>query len=245
MKLYFKFHTQLKVTAKLLDMAPDAVDDLYDGCRQQAMETFIDSGLLRQELNSSDDFQRAWSGCDKLIKGGRKEHTAALLAYANGKKEFTQTFDNAVETMGGNVSTYENQFHFKAFHFLLMDSMSLQNPKTCKTVYLLEEECKANIGSKVRFGKFTKVHSNYGVLKSLDDWEGVAIFNITTCFFVNLGDDICGEDKEMALLSPAEVFTVEAFNKTIDDNEESTYTEIVLKHSAEQKSSHNCYIFSR
>ena len=234
------------MTAKQLDMAPDAVDDMYDGCRKQAMEKFIDSGLLRKELNSSDDFQRAWSsGCSKLIKGGRKEHTAALLAYAIGNDESTRPFDNAVETMGGNVSTYENHFHFKALHFLLMDSMSLQKPQTCKTVHLLEEEYKANVGSKVRFGKFQKVHSNYTVLKKLDDWDGLVVFNITTCFFVNLGDNVCSEVQDMALLSPSEVFTVESVTEMTDDVDQTTYTEIILKHSAEQESLHNCYIFSR
>ncbi|XP_029285872.1 ecto-ADP-ribosyltransferase 5 [Cottoperca gobio] len=202
-------------SAKLLDMAPDAVDYVYDGCRKEAMEKFIHLGLLRQELNSSAGFQKAWSAntiCSKLIPGGTKEHTAALLVYANGNEDFTQTFDNAVETMGGNVTTYENHFHFKSLHFLLMDSMSLLKPKKCKTVHVLLDKYTAQKGSKVRFGSFTKVESNYQSFKKWHDFDGHIVFNITSCFFVNLGDNICSADKEIELLSPAEVFTVETVN---------------------------------
>lgn len=237
-----------KVTnVKLLDMAPDAVDDLYDGCRQEAMEKFINSGLLKQELNTSVEFQRAWSAtphCSKLIPGGTKDHTAALLTYASANDDFTKSFDDAVGTMGGNVSTYENHFHFKSLHFLLMDSMLLLKPKKCKTLYFIHEEFTAKEGSKVRFGSFTKVHSSYSELKKMDDWDGQVIFNITTCFFVNLGADICSEDKDMALISPVEVFTVEKVSKMTDDINESEYTMIVLNHSA-LNSTRNCYIFSR
>ena len=231
----------------MLDMASDAVDDLYDGCREEAMEKFINLGLLRKELNGSEGFQKAWSTntkCPKLIPGGTKEHTAALLAYASDA-DFAKTFDDAVETMGGNVSTYENHFHFKSLHFLLMDSMLLLNPKKdCKIVYVLQDEYTAQKGSKVRFGRFTKVHTNNTMLKKFYEWDEQVLLRITSCIFVNLGDNICSDEQDMALLSPAEVFTVEAVNKIHDRRNEDDYTEIVLKHS-QQDSLHNCYSFSR
>ncbi|XP_049900570.1 ecto-ADP-ribosyltransferase 5 [Epinephelus moara] len=237
-----------KVTnLKLLDMAPDAVDDLYNGCRQEAMEKFINSGLLGQELNASARFQQAWSAnnhCPKLIPGGTKDHTAALLTYANADVGFIKTFDAAVETMGGNASTYENHFHFKSLHFLLMDSMSLLNLKKCETLYFIHEGYTAQEGSKVRFGSFIKVHSSYTMLMELEDWDGQVIFNITTCFFVHLGADICSEDQDMALISPTEVFTVQKVAKVSDNINDSEYTVIVLNHSA-RNSTHNCYISSR
>ncbi|KAA8594758.1 hypothetical protein FQN60_011893 [Etheostoma spectabile] len=234
-------------SAKMLDMASDAVDDLYDGCRKEAMEKFINLGFLEKELRGSKEFKKAWDAntqCSKLIPRGTKEHTTALLAYARDSN-FAKTFDDAVESMGGNVSTYENHFHFKSLHFLLMDSMLLLNPKKdCKTVYVLQEGYTAQKGSKVRFGRFTKVQTSYRALRMLEDWDGQVFLNITSCIFVNLGDNICGEEKDMALLSPAEVFTVEAVNKINDEINEEEYTEVVLKHS-QQDSSHNCYSFSR
>lgn len=237
-----------KVTARenQLDMAPNAVDDIYKGCRQQALEKVIHSGLLRQELNHSKGFQRAWSRnskCSRQIPGGLKEHAAALLAYVNGDAEFIQSFNNAVRTLGGNVSTYENHFSFKSLHFLLMDSMTLLYPKKCKTMYVFAElQNKPTKGSKVRFGRFLQAYSSYTELKKLTDWDEVVVFNITSCFFVNLGDNICS-DEDTALLSPAEEFTVEDVEEVTDSNE-SEYTNIVLKHS-KMNSTHNCYIFSR
>uniref|UniRef100_A0A8C2X7H2 NAD(P)(+)--arginine ADP-ribosyltransferase n=1 Tax=Cyclopterus lumpus TaxID=8103 RepID=A0A8C2X7H2_CYCLU len=217
-------------SAKLLDMAPDSVDYMYDGCQKEAMEKLIHSGLLKQELNVNAGFQKALdvnATCSKLIPGGTKEHKAALLAYADGAEDFTETFDNAVETMGGNISTYENHFHFKSLHFLLMDSMLLMSTKKCKTLHVLQEkEYTAQKGSTMRFGKFIKVQTSYSVLQKMEDWDGHVIFNITSCFFVNLGDNICSTDEAMALISPAEVFTVEEVNKIADD--ESDYTEIIL-----------------
>lgn len=231
-------------SAKLLDMAPDSVDYMYNGCQKEAMEKLIHSGLLKQELNDNEGFQKAWdvnATCSKLIPGGTKEHKAALLAYADGAEEFTETFDNAVETMG-NISAYENHFHFKSLHFLLMDSMLLMSTKKCKTLHVLQEkEYTAQKGSTVRFGKFIKVHTSYSVLQKMEDWDGHVIFNITSCFFVHLGDDICSPDQGMALLSPSEVFTVEAVNKIAADDSE--FTEILLKH-LELDSSHNCYSVS-
>ncbi|XP_039662093.1 erythroblast NAD(P)(+)--arginine ADP-ribosyltransferase-like [Perca fluviatilis] len=231
----------------MLDMASDAVDDLYDGCREEAMEKFINLGLLEKELNGSEGFWKAWSAntqCSKLIPGGTKEHTAALLAYASDA-DFAKTFDDAVETMGGNVSTYENHFQFKSLHFLLMDSMLLQNPKKdYETVYVLQEEYTAQKGSKVRFGRFTKVHTSSRLLRKMYDWDAKVFLNITSCIFFNLGDDICSDEQDMALLSPAEVFTVEAVNQIYDEINDAEYTVIVLKHS-QQDSSHNCYSFSR
>ncbi|XP_076583491.1 GPI-linked NAD(P)(+)--arginine ADP-ribosyltransferase 1 isoform X2 [Chaetodon auriga] len=233
-------------TAKQLDMAPDAVDDIYDGCRKQALEKVFHSGLLRQELNHSKGFQRAWSRnsqCSRQIPGGLKEHAAALLAYANGDVDFIQTFNDAVRTLGGNVSTYENHFSFKSLHFLLMDSMTLLYPKKCKMMYVFTElENKPTKGSTVRLGFFLQAHLNYTELKKLEDWDGGVVFNITSCFFVNLGDNVCS-DEDTALLSPAEEFTVEEVDEVTDSNE-SEYTYIVLKHS-KMNSMHNCYISSR
>lgn len=237
-----------KVTAEsaTLDMAPDAIDDMYNGCRKEALEKFVHSGLLKQELNSSEGFQKAWSAnspCSKPIPGGTKEHMAALLAYVEGDEDFSKTFDNAVQTMG-NVSTYESQFHYKSLHFLLMDSMSLLHPKKCETVHIIREKYTAQQGSKVRFGKFTKVWSSYSSMKSMKDFDGMVIFNITSCFFIKLGTNICSADTDMALLSPAEGFTVGAAKKINDEDNDSEYTAIVLTHSSLQ-STHNCYCLSR
>ncbi|CAI5680498.1 ecto-ADP-ribosyltransferase 4 isoform X1 [Oreochromis niloticus] len=241
-----------KVTAKdtrLLDVqkTKDVVDDQYDGCRDEAMKKFIESDVLKRELSNSEGFQKAWTKsneCSKQIPGGRKEHTAALSVYVKGDRPFIKTLNKAIETMGGNVSIYENHFHFKSLHFLLMDSMRLLKPQECKNFYVFQDgQNKPQKGSTVRFTSFTSAHSDYEELKKSEDVDENMILNLTSCFFVNLKDYVCGQELDEILLSPAEVFTVEQVEtKTTSDDDE--YLDIVLK-QLRLKSSHNCYISSR
>ncbi|XP_063331336.1 ecto-ADP-ribosyltransferase 5-like [Pelmatolapia mariae] len=224
----------------------DVVDDQYKGCHEEAMKKFIKSDVLKQELSNSEGFQKAWNKsieCSKQIPGGRKEHTAALSVYLNGDKSFIQTLNKAIETMGGNVSIYENHFHFKSLHFLLMDSMRLLKPKECKNFYVFQDgENQPQKGSTVRFTSFTSAYSDYEELKKLEDVNENTVLILTSCFFVNLKDYVCGQEQDEILLSPAEVFTVERVEtRTTSDDDE--YLEIVLKQSG-LNSSHNCYIFS-
>lgn len=232
-----------KVTAEALDMAPGAVVNTYSECREKAWEKFIVSGLLTQELNRSVEFQKAWTKgetCLKLIPGGTKEHTSALKAYVDGSAKFKGSVDNAIKTLGVNVSTYETLFHFKSLHFLLMDSILLQ-PKTCNNFYVIPEgNYNIKNGSKVRFGTFMKV-SPPSELEHESELDGTLVFNITSCFFAHLGANIC-HDGDVALISPAEVFMVEGINKIRQDD--TTYTDIVLKH-AEMKTLDSCDFFSR
>nr|XP_057928653.1 GPI-linked NAD(P)(+)--arginine ADP-ribosyltransferase 1-like [Doryrhamphus excisus] len=218
---------------KQLNMAPNAVDDLYQGCREQAMEELIHSDVLGQELSGDDGFQTAWNDkCPTLLPGGVKEHTAALLAYASGNA-FLKVFNDAVETMGVNVSIYKHDFHFKSLHFLLMDIMKLVQPATCKNVYRVTSgNYIAEKGSKVRFGRFTTAHLDLSVKEDVE--EGV-YFNITTCFFVSL-EGFCGLVEDIAILSPTEEFTV------VDVKQVDDYREIILTHS-KLEAFHNCYSF--
>uniref|UniRef100_A0A3P9CW38 NAD(P)(+)--arginine ADP-ribosyltransferase n=1 Tax=Maylandia zebra TaxID=106582 RepID=A0A3P9CW38_9CICH len=221
---------------RLLDFlnSTNVVDDQYKGCHEEAMKT-------------NEGFQKAWNKsieCSKKIPGGRKEHSAALSAYFRGDRPFILTLNKAIETMGGNVSIYENHFNFKSLHFLLMDSMTLLKPKECKNFYVFQDgQNQPQKGSTVRFTSFTLAYSDYEELKSLEDVNESTILNLTSCFFVNLKDYVCGQEQDEILLSPAEVFTVEQVKtKTTSDGDE--YLEIDLSHSG-LNSSHNCYIFPR
>ncbi|CAN9510348.1 unnamed protein product [Ophioblennius macclurei] len=233
--------------ARLLDSASNVVDDMYRGCRQQAMEKFISSGLLEKELNNSVGFHEAWTEsnkCSALIPKGIKAHTLALSVLLSEDSDFLNVFHNEVETMGVNVSTYENNFHFKSLHFLLMDAMTLLNPKKCQTMFFLQEKSSVpEIGSIVRFGSFTSGTTNFQELKTLVDFDGLVLFNVTSCFLISMWEHTCTKDKDAVLLSPAEDFIVQEVNKKEDDNE-AEYTEIVLK-SSQVNSTHNCFLFSR
>lgn len=239
----------LKVAAEMpLDMAPDAVDDMYEGCAKDALNKFVLSDLLTEELNNSEVFREAWhdsqtSACTKVIPGGVKEHTMALQTFVTNDDPFRTTLNNAVYAFGTNTTTYEDSFSFKSLHFLLMDSIRLLNPATCKTVYAFSDpKCSAQQGSSVRLGRFYSAYSNLDILKERD-LDGEVILGITTCFFADLGDNICHDDDPITLLSPTEEFTVEDV-KTVVEDDDVSYPMIILKHS-QLKSMHNCYMFSR
>lgn len=242
LKFYCKCYTQLKVTAELLDGAPNAVDDLYEGCREQVSQDSVISKLLEEEKNRSLEFQEAWHRATTCPYPKPKTmSTLGLLAYFSGNDHFIKSFNNAVKTQGFNDSTYKNQFHFKSLHFLLMDSMIQLSPDKCRTLHALpEEQYTAKKGSQVRFGQFTTVYSSYSDLKNMDGIE--VLFNITTCFFAKIETSDC-TDVGIALLSPAEVFIVEDV-KEVNDSDGSKHTEVILKHS-KVHSSHNCLLFPR
>lgn len=236
----------ITVAAKVpLDMAPDAVDDLYKGCTKDALNKLVLSDLLKEELNSSEAFLKAWhqsqtSPCPKLIPGGVKEHTMALQTYVTSDDTFKMTLNNAVYTYGTNKTTYEDSFHFKSLHFLLMDSIRQLNPGVCRTVYAFSDpRFSVQKDSTVRFGRFYAASPNPDILNTRD-LDDEIILDITTCFFAELGENICHDDP-IILLSPSEEFVVKDV-KTID-NDDATYQRIVLKHSV-VKSMHNC-LFSR
>ncbi|KAM4750045.1 T-cell ecto-ADP-ribosyltransferase 1-like [Anableps anableps] len=245
--IFSSFYSQVTLSnAKLLDATSAVIDDLYNGCRKEAIEKFTPD-LLKQELGKSKKLQKAWEiwkewrtkrNCTSRIPGGTEEHTSALSIYQYGDTDFIKELNNAVETMMVNVTTYEKDFHFKAIHFLLMDSMMLLKQKECKDVYVIQDngEKLPETNSKVRFASFTVVETDL----EDEDVTDETIIKIKTCFYVSLGDQLCLRKLDKMLLSPAEVFTVERVDKKI--NEE--FTEVVLAHSALQ-SNHNCVMFSR
>lgn len=226
-------------------MVSGAVDDQYTGCRDKAFEKFITGGLLKEELKLNADFLKAWNFPETCLTRDPKtssDHFAALLALNNDNEMSVKSFNKAVKTLGEDAKMYEDQFHFKSLHFLLMDSMREQQPKDCKTVYAdAGDKYVASKGSRMRLGRFLKAYFSYSEVKKWIDLEDSIILNITSCFFAKLGGNICSEE-DAVLLSPAEEFTVEDLVKvtTVDDE----YQVITLKH-AQLFSYHNCYIFSR
>lgn len=230
-------------------MAPGSVDDQYTGCRHKAFEKFIKGGYLNEELKVNSDFSKAWSTgtqypCLKQNNKTSEEHLRALIAHDREDEMPINNFNEAIMTLGADAKLYEDQFHFKSLHFLLMDSMRKMQPKDCRTVYaILPYRHEAPKGSNVRLGQFLKAYANFNYLKKMTDLNDSFIIKITSCFFAQMGADICSEE-DAVLLSPAEVFTVEDRRKVSDQDEESTYEEMTLKHH-KLYSYHNCYIFSR
>lgn len=225
--------------SKKLDMAPNAVDDQYKECRDQ-MFLRVTQELLGRELNTTEGFNNAWKqgNCPKVIPGGDRIHTNALAVFGHNKK-FRNTFNDKVETLGGNVSVYNQEFQFKSFHFLLMDSFRLLKPAKCRTVYRgVEKKYAATVGSEVRFGRFTSAGLKHSA--AVEDSSDGTVFNITTCSAINLYENSCEpSDVGSWLIPPAEEFTVDAVDD-VEDKDDNTYRQITLR-SFRMASTHDCY----
>lgn len=233
-----------KATAKDMDMVPDAMDDLYQGCRDEMLEWVLKSGLLRKELEQNKDFKKAWSPnteCAASIPGGLKEHSTALLAYAYGGREFQKAFNQAVETSGGNLSAPD--FPFKSLHFLLTDTLRLLERGSCMTVYhVSRHKFTAQKGAEVRLGRFTVAFSDYNTMREDPDLEGGVLLKINSCHVVNVEEATCEEPDMELLLGPAEVFNVTEVKAVTEHGYD--HTEISLQH-VRRSSFHNCYLISR
>ncbi|KAL6466759.1 hypothetical protein MHYP_G00245630 [Metynnis hypsauchen] len=233
---------------RMLDMAPDAVDDTFSECRDQMMQKVTaPDGLLQKELDASKDFADMWrshSGtCQKQIYGGRAHHLAALQAYGNSEDRFRKMFNKLVQTKGSNATTYSNEFPFKSLHFLLTDALRLLNPdKTCYTVYFgTKKQYTAENGTEVRFGRFIGASaSNSTEIEQIIIEEKGTLFNIMSCSVVNVENYTCTSEEIEKLISPNEVFRVQNIKAASTD--EVNYEIITLKHSRFLRN-HDCYLF--
>eukprot|EP00063_Salmo_salar_P076058 XP_014050893.1 PREDICTED: T-cell ecto-ADP-ribosyltransferase 2-like isoform X1 [Salmo salar] len=233
--------------AKVMDMVPNAVDDQYTHCRVQMLKKVVEGGLLEEELKGSIEYSSAWGAkqCTKLIPGGVKQHTAALVAYGHGGNVFRKIFNNAVETQGGNVNVYNREFRFKSLHFLLMDAMRLLKTEKCQTVFRgTNQEYEAEVGSEVRFGRFTSTRAKRSNSEEDVSDNGI-LFNITSCTVVNMDEYSCFSESIDQLISPAEVFRVAEVKNV--RNTDHKHREIVLTSSRTHSidSIRDCYLFPR
>uniref|UniRef100_A0A8C7PJ64 NAD(P)(+)--arginine ADP-ribosyltransferase n=1 Tax=Oncorhynchus mykiss TaxID=8022 RepID=A0A8C7PJ64_ONCMY len=214
-----------------MDMVPNAVDDQYTHCREQMLKKVVEGGLLEEELKGSLEYRDVWGAkqCTKLIPGGVKQHTDALVSYGHGGNEFRNMFNQAVETQGGNVTVYNGNFQFKSLHFLLMDAMRLLKTENCQTVFRgSSKEYEAQVGSEVRFGRFTTTKAKRSDAEESASDNGI-LFNIISCTVVNIDEYTCFSDSIDQLISPAEVFRVAEVKNV--RNKDHEYREIVLTSS--------------
>ncbi|XP_036439307.1 T-cell ecto-ADP-ribosyltransferase 2-like [Colossoma macropomum] len=243
-------HNAVTAEKRMLDMAPDAVDDTFSECRDKMMQKVTaQGGLLQKELKANKDFADMWRNhtgtCEKQIYGGQKHHLAALQAYGNSRFQFRKTFNRLVQTKGSNATTYNDEFPFKSLHFLLTDALRLLNHgKTCYTVYFgTSNQYTAENETEVRFGRFIRasIHESLEIEHIITADEGT-LFNITSCSVVNVENFTCTSEEIERLISPAEVFRVQSIETASTDDVD--YKIITLKHSG-FLSNHDCYLFQR
>lgn len=241
-------HHIVKAEVRIMDMAPDAVDDDFSECEQKMLQAVTDN-LLQKELSADKDFGDLWrkhsGGCMKSIPGGTSHHITALQAYGNSKDKFRKKFNDLVYSKGNNSTTYREDFPFKSLHFLLTDSLRLLNPANiCTTVYsATSNEYTTDTGAEVRFGKFLKAEvSLSAALETVEMEDEGTLFIITSCSVVKVEDFTCKSEELQCLISPAELFQVQKVREVLNDDVK--FKEITLTHM-HFLSNHHCSFFHR
>ncbi|XP_029501245.1 NAD(P)(+)--arginine ADP-ribosyltransferase 2-like [Oncorhynchus nerka] len=242
-----------------LDMVPDSVDDMYNGCTEQ-MYNKVQKEYLPNEINKVGIFKQAWmkaEGCatiEKVKKRFQKDkskynpkdklphdHIKAICAYSGGQSKMYPVFNQAVRT---SRTEYTTSFQFHSLHFLLTDAIRLLKLKqnTCHTTYRRTNmEFSGEVNKEIRFGLF----ASSSFLKNLTHFGEKSCFEIKTCFGADLKSypEMGNYEKEV-LIPPYEVFKVTAVLKK--ENDENLWCNVVYKlKSIKTLSNLNCNIFNK
>ncbi|KAG7240772.1 hypothetical protein INR49_026401 [Caranx melampygus] len=240
-----------------LDLAPNAVDDMYTGCKDK-MDNRVKKQYLPNEKNKDKNFTLAWGEAERYYnkkwkrrKGKRpstslgKEQIMAIYVYTLDKPNVYLDFNTAVRT---KRSVYVTAFKYHTLHFFLTDALqtlSSRKPEgeRCVTGYRrVNSSFRQDVLNKeIRFGSFTS--SSMGDYPRPDRFGNKSCFEIFTCF----GADISlyskvGESEREVLIPPYEVFKVTKVERRSDH--QSLPCEVVYKvKSTRTLSKLNCALF--
>uniref|UniRef100_A0A4W5KCV4 NAD(P)(+)--arginine ADP-ribosyltransferase n=2 Tax=Hucho hucho TaxID=62062 RepID=A0A4W5KCV4_9TELE len=200
-----------------LNMAPDSVDDMYNGCRQE-MSGLVENTYLEEEKKTTTNFNASWTKAEKCARNRtikdnlQLKHVQAICAYTAGHPTIYKDFNQACFT---NKSIYTSAFKFHSLHFLLTEAILLlkQNPdqRSCCTTYRRTNlNFTGEVNKEIRFGSF----ASSSFLKNLTHFGEKSCFEINTCFGADLKSyPVIGDYEKEVLIPPYEVFNITAVIK--------------------------------
>ncbi|XP_029290138.1 NAD(P)(+)--arginine ADP-ribosyltransferase 1-like [Cottoperca gobio] len=240
-----------------LDLASNAVDDMYTGCKDK-MAYRVKKEYLINEKNKDKNFTLAWTEAEKYFnkkwkgKGKRpstslgKEQIMAIYVYTLDKPNLYLDFNDAVRTQ---KSKYKTTFRYHTLHFFLTDALQTLNARKPKGERCLTGYRRVNtyfsqdvLNKEIRFGSFTS--SSMGWYTSAERFGDKSCFEIITCS----GADVSlfsklGESEREALIPPYEVFKVTKIERR--SVQKSLPCQVVYKLKSVRKniSNLNCALF--
>ncbi|KAM4750408.1 T-cell ecto-ADP-ribosyltransferase 2-like [Anableps anableps] len=192
-----------------LDMAPDSIDDMYDGCRSKSMSLINLYGVFEWHVNINLSY--AWALDERhakkpVHKNLQDDHATSLYIFTK-LANIRRDFNKAVKTGKYKYSTHGFRFHF--FYFYLTDAIQAlnQNHSECRTVYLRTwKRFDQNIiNTNIRFGGFTWAVSSK---QSFEVQGNVSCFEIQTCFGADITHYSSTNQMGQVLIPTYEVFQV-------------------------------------
>ncbi|XP_054636443.1 erythroblast NAD(P)(+)--arginine ADP-ribosyltransferase-like [Dunckerocampus dactyliophorus] len=251
--------TQASCNGLLLDMAADAVDDMYDGCRDK-MECKVRRDYLLNEQNQDKKMTLAWTEAEEYYKKkwGRKksrrpssalgkEQIMAIYIYSLDKPPIYLDFNTAVRSQR---SKYKTTFRYHTLHFFLTDAIkTLRSRRTaaekCVTIFRRVNASfrQKDLNKPIRFGAFTS--GSMGQYLSAEKYGNKTCFEVTTCF----GADISlysklGESEREVLIPPYELFKVTKIERSTANMILPCEVVYQLKSMGKTQSNLNCALFS-
>lgn len=229
--------TQQVTGSSVLDMAPNAFDDQYEGCIE-AMEKKAPQ-LLKEELNRDKKFKNEWEKAKKKWEQIKSKinypenfsdfHGTAVVTYTS---HIAIDFNKAVREFKQN----QDKFKYKAFHYYLTRALQLLRIQECYQVFRGSRTKFHYSGTgNVRFGQFTSSSLSRDKAISFIKGEGT-LFVITTCFGVYIKEFSLYPDEEEVLLPGYEVY-----QKANEKETGKKYNEVSLEAPQTQKSTYNCF----
>lgn len=221
----------------MLDMAPNAFDDQYEGCVNKMEEKA--PLLLKEDFNMNAKLKLEWEEAEKLWnnikhsrsypKGFSDLHGTALVAYTGS---IAVDFNRAVREFKENPG----QFHYKAFHYYLTRALQLLSNQDCHSVYRGSKTRFHYTGNgSVRFGQFTSSSLSKAVALSPAFFsDHGTLFIIKTCLGVNIKEFSSFNLEEEVLIPGYEVY------QEVRTQNATRYNEISLDSPKRKKSNYNC-----
>ncbi|XP_057202993.1 ecto-ADP-ribosyltransferase 5-like [Triplophysa rosa] len=230
-----------KETIYPLDMAPDSVDDKFDGCSKN-MTRQVETQYLNKEISANiSGFGTAWENGTEKTPGGKdnltRNHLIAIHVYT-GIHVHNQ-FNNA--SRAGNQAYKNLTFGWYSLHFWLTEAVQIlkKTQQGCKITYRgTKAEFKAS-NKEIRFGSFTSSSLDQNVTKGFGN---LSCFEIYTCHGADVTKYSQYPHEKEVLIPPYEKFNITDIKKR--DQEDVWCKTVYMLNSSGIESNLNCAVAS-
>ncbi|XP_049435569.1 erythroblast NAD(P)(+)--arginine ADP-ribosyltransferase-like isoform X2 [Epinephelus fuscoguttatus] len=208
-----------------LDMAPNSVDDMYQGCKDKMYQNLQE--LLANEKNKNPTFKGVWESSEQWYDNKSKKSKPALgkdrlmaiYCYTfGGDNKVYLDFNTAVRTQ---KDQYTTTFRYHALHFLLTDAIQTLRERRLSNLAPGEDRCVTGyrrvdttfdqvVNTQLRFGSFTSTSKDQYANKYFGD---KTCFKIYTCFGADVSMYSPYPEEREVLIPPYEVFKVVGVKK--------------------------------
>ncbi|XP_033472398.2 ecto-ADP-ribosyltransferase 5-like [Epinephelus lanceolatus] len=237
-----------------LDMAPNSVDDMYQGCKDKMYQKLQE--YLANEKNTNPTFKRAWESSEqwynKKFKKSKpalgKDRLVAIYCYTFKDNKVYLDFNTAVRTQ---APQYKTTFGYHALHFLLTDAIQTlkgeeklpQGEDGCVTVYRrVDKTFDQVVNTQLRLGSFTSTSMGQYANKYFGD---KTCFEIYTCFGADVSMYSPYPEEREVLIPPYEVFKVVGVKKRSQYKDLPCEVEYKLRSTKTFVSNLNCALIKK